>query len=116
MRQGVLSETRTNPGERGNLAGATTSVCVERSWAAYRDAVRHLVIDVDWDELVSTCARLEIDVRFVWGARDRVGDRRHAERLTRGRAVEVDVLDHGDHRLPLTDPATCIAHLTERLA
>lgn len=86
------------------------------TWPAYRDAIRYLVIDVDWDELVSACARLEIDVRLAWGARDRVGDRRHAERLARGRAVQVDVLDHGDHRLPLTDPATCISHLKEPLA
>jgi pimeloyl-ACP methyl ester carboxylesterase len=83
------------------------------TWPAYRDAIRHMVIDVDWEELVSTCARLEIDVRFVWGARDRVGDRRHAERLVRGGAVRVDVLDHADHRLPLTDPVPCISHLTE---
>ncbi len=83
------------------------------TWPAYRDAVRHLVIDVDWDELVTDCADLEIDVRLVWGAHDRVGDRRHAEHLARDGAGQVDVLDHGDHRLPLTDPATCISHLTE---
>lgn len=84
------------------------------TWPAYRDAIRHLVIDVDWDEIVTTCARLGFDVRFVWGTRDAVGDRAHAERLASGKAVYVDVLDHGDHRLPLTDPLTCISHLTDR--
>jgi pimeloyl-ACP methyl ester carboxylesterase len=85
------------------------------TWPAYRDAIRYLVIDVDWEELVTTCARLRVDIRFVWGERDAVGDRVYAEQLTSGRAGRVDVLDHGDHRLPLTNPAMCISHLTDGL-
>lgn len=84
------------------------------TWPAYRDTIRHLVIEVDWDELVSTCAHLGVGVRFVWGERDPVGDRAYAERLASGRAVHIEVLDHGDHRLPLTDPVTCISHLTDQ--
>ncbi len=83
------------------------------TWPAYRDAVRHLVIDVDWDELMSMCEDLGIEVRLVWGARDPVGDWSFAERLTSGRAAHVDVLDHGDHRLPMTDPMTCISQLCD---
>ncbi|MAT06686.1 MAG: hypothetical protein CL424_16745 [Acidimicrobiaceae bacterium] len=86
------------------------------TWPSYRDAVRHLVIHVDWQELMSTCEHLGIEVRLAWGARDPVGDRSYAKRLTSGRAAHIEVLDHGDHRLPLTDPMTCISQLTERSA
>ena len=84
------------------------------TWPAYRDAIRHFVIDVDWAALLSTCEHLGIEVRLAWGARDPVGDRLFVERLTSGRAVHVDVLDDGDHRLPLTDPLSCLALLRDR--
>ncbi|MGI8792712.1 MAG: alpha/beta fold hydrolase [Acidimicrobiales bacterium] len=83
------------------------------TWPAYRDAVRHLVLDVDWETLVAACDRHAVEVGFVWGAKDRIGDRSYAERLVEGaRRASVEVLDRGDHRLPLTHPATCIGQLT----
>lgn len=83
------------------------------TWPAYRDAVQGLVLDADWERLVTTCDRHSIEVRLVWGANDRIGDRSYAERLVEGtRHASVDVLEHGDHRLPLTHAAACIAQLT----
>lgn len=82
------------------------------TWPAYREAIQHLVLDVDWDDLVGECDRHAIEVGFVWGAKDRVGDRICAERLVEHRRLGwVEELDRGDHRLPLTNPTTCIEQL-----
>jgi pimeloyl-ACP methyl ester carboxylesterase len=82
------------------------------TWPAYRDAIRDLVLDVDWNELVGECDRHSVEVGLVWGAKDCVGDRSCAERLVeRSRRGRVEVLDRGDHRLPLTNPTICIEQL-----
>lgn len=82
------------------------------TWPAYRDAVRQLVIDVDWGELLGACDRRSIEVGLVWGANDRVGDRSYAEQLIeRSGRGWTEELEHGDHRLPLTDAASCIDQL-----
>ena len=83
------------------------------TWPAYRDAVRHLVLDVDWERLLVACDRHDVEVRFVWGAHDRVGDRIHARRIATGTRSTVVELPTGDHRLPVTNPSTCIAQLVE---
>lgn len=111
---------RTAAGRLSVVAEPRLPVAIARqaplhTWPAYRDAIRQLVIEVDWEELVTTCARLGVDARFVWGDRDPVGDRAYAERLRSGNSVHVEVLDHGDHRLPVTDPVTCISHLAGEL-
>jgi pimeloyl-ACP methyl ester carboxylesterase len=83
------------------------------TWPAYRDAIRDLVFDADWEQLVAACDRRAIGVRLVWGANDRIGDRRYAARLVHGTGhASVDVLDRSDHRLPLLQSAICAAQLT----
>lgn len=83
------------------------------TWPAYRDSIQGLVLDADWEQLVTSCDRQSIEVRLVWGANDRIGDPSFAERLVEGtRHASVEVLDHGNHRLPLTHPVTCATQLT----
>ena len=83
------------------------------TWPAYRDAVQQFALDVDWEDLITACDRGGIEVGFVWGATDRIGDRQYARHLLgRTQLGWVDVLNHGGHRLPLTCPSACIAQLT----
>ena len=37
------------------------------TWPAYRDALRQLVIDPEWNELVTACDQASIEIRLVWG-------------------------------------------------
>jgi pimeloyl-ACP methyl ester carboxylesterase len=109
---------RTAAGWLSVVADPRVPVAVARSvplhtWPAYSAAVRQFALDVDWVSLVADAARHDIELGFVWGARDRVGDQAFTARLIRSSpAAWIDVLEHGDHRLPLSHPATCIAQLT----
>ena len=83
------------------------------TWPAYRDALRHLVIDPDWNELVTTCDQAGIEIRLVWGDGDRVGDREYAaEIVSRADVAVVGSVGGADHRLPMTHSEICLDQLT----
>ena len=109
---------RTAAGWLSVVADPRVPVAVARSvplhtWAAYSAAVRQFALDVDWGSLVSEAAQDDLEVGLVWGARDGVGDQAFAERLTRSLPTAwIDLLGYGDHRLPLSHPATCTGQLT----
>ena len=82
------------------------------TWPAYRDAIRHLVIDTNWVELIMECDQVGIEVRLVWGSRDRIGDDEHAaEIVSRSQLATVVSVRGTDHRLPMAHPELCIEHL-----
>lgn len=82
------------------------------TWPAYRDSMRSFVLDADWSDLVATCDRHDIAVRFVWGNSDEIGDRTYSEQLvSKTRHASVTVLEYGDHHLPLTHSTCCAAQL-----
>lgn len=84
------------------------------TWPAYRDAMRHLVINTDWAQLLTFLDHNRTQLRLVWGDGDPVGDRNHAEHLVHTHPeVEMTVVSGADHQLPTTNPATCVDHLTE---
>ncbi|RMH67708.1 MAG: alpha/beta fold hydrolase [Actinomyces sp.] len=84
------------------------------TWPAYRDALRHLVLEVDWARLLDPPGP---PVRLVWGDADPVGDRDLARRLAADRPrVTVAVVPGADHHLPLAHPEVCLAHLRELTA
>ncbi|MDW3221034.1 MAG: alpha/beta hydrolase [Acidimicrobiales bacterium] len=83
------------------------------TWPAYRDAMRHLVIDTDWTRLLARLDHGPTQLRLVWGERDPVGDRHHVARLLHAHPdVEMTVVAGADHQLPTTDPGSCIDQLT----
>lgn len=82
------------------------------TWPAYRDAMRHFVIDTDWAPLLASLDHGRTHLRLVWGEGDPVGDRHHAAGLLQSHPdVEMTVVAGADHQLPTTHPATCIDHL-----
>lgn len=84
------------------------------TWPAYRDAMRHLVLEPDWAQLLDGLDHNRTQLRFVWGERDPVGDRNHAAELLHAQpGVEMTVVAGADHHFPITDPAACVAQLTE---
>lgn len=87
------------------------------TWPAYRDAMCHLVIDADWQGDLARMDELGIPVELVWGERDRVGDRGHAEALAaRAQHTTVTLIPGEDHHLPITRPEICRGQVTETLA
>ncbi len=83
------------------------------TWPAYRDAMRHLVIDTDWARLLACLDHDRIQLRLVWGEHDPVGDRQHTARLLHAHPdVEMTVIAGGDHQLPTARPASCLDQLT----
>jgi hypothetical protein len=109
---------RTAAGWLSVIADPRVPVAIARSvplhtWPAYSAAVRQFALDVDWESLVAEAARHDVELGFVWGARDRAGDQAYTARLIRSSpAAWIDVLELGDHRLPLSHPATCVTQLT----
>lgn len=100
------------------VADPRVPVAVARSvplhtWPAYSAAVRQFALEVGWEPLVAEAARNDVEVGFVWGACDRVGDQAFTARLIQSSPTAwIELLEHGDHRLPLSHPTTCIAQLT----
>ncbi len=83
------------------------------SWPAYRDAIRDLVIETPWQDLILELDRRGVEIDLVWGADDHVGDRRAArEILNSCRNATMTTIAGVDHHLPLSHPAACIADLT----
>ena len=84
------------------------------TWPAYRDALRHLVIDPPWDQLIASCADAGISTQLVWGDRDHIADLSYPTRMaTRSRRITVVSIPGGDHHLPLTHAEICMSQLTE---
>ena len=82
------------------------------TWLAYRDAMRHLVIDTPWRRLLTDLDRNGTPVELVWGSRDRVGDVDHARAVAdRLDHATVRLVEGADHRLPMTGPGTCLSQL-----
>jgi len=82
------------------------------TWPSYRDAIRELVIETDWAALVGELDGDGIQLRFVWGDADPIGDRVFArELLSNAPHAAVVVVDGGDHQLPLAQPSRCLNHL-----
>lgn len=114
----VSCRHRTTAGWLSVVAEPRLPVPVARAaslhtWPAYRDAVRQLVIDPDWNELITGCDQAGIEVRMVWGDGDRIGDREHvAEIVSRATLAVAGSVDGADHRLPMTHPEICLDQLT----
>jgi pimeloyl-ACP methyl ester carboxylesterase len=85
------------------------------TWPAYRDAIRHLVIDTEWAELIGVLDLAGTPVHLVWGSRDRIGDRSHADAIASqcSRATITSIKGAG-HHLPMTHPQVCIGQLAGR--
>ena len=82
------------------------------TWPAYRDAVRHLVVEPPWRRLLTDLDGHGMRIDLIWGARDGTGDRRYAETVADGLVyATVVVVDGADHHLPLTHPEVCVATL-----
>lgn len=83
------------------------------TWPAYRDALHHFVIDIDWAGALNDLDRSTIPMHLIWGTRDPVGDTDVARRLTATSAhVNVAMVADADHYLPMSHPDTCLRHLT----
>jgi len=83
------------------------------TWPAYHDAMVGLVIETDWDRLIDELVEAGIGIRLVWGSDDAVGDRDHADAITRPRAgAEMTIVPGADHHLPLSHPFVCLDDLT----
>lgn len=82
------------------------------TWAAYRDALSHFVIDADWPALLDDLDRLDIPIEMVWGTADPVGDPDLARQLTANSAsASVRAVLDADHYLPMSHPDICLSQL-----
>lgn len=82
------------------------------TWPAYRDALDHLVLDVDWSDLIRRVADNQIPVRLVWGDRDSIADEAFVGDIRSDLPnVSDEIVCGADHRLPLTHPERCRTHL-----
>lgn len=84
------------------------------TWPAYRDALHHLVMEPDWDQLLGQIATNSIETSLIWGRNDPIGDPRFAREVTADHPyTKVATVSAADHHLPLSHPALCLRHLTE---
>ncbi len=82
------------------------------TWPAYRDAVRQLVVDVEWDDLLEALAGRPLRIDLLWGRDDRVGDHGFgAELAGRHEHVDVGFIEGAGHHLPLAHPGRCVDRL-----
>lgn len=83
------------------------------TWPAYRDAMRRLVIETNWGQLLGHVADHGIRIELAYGSDDRVGDHTHADAMSRMvMGVPVTRIPGADHRLPMSHPDTCLAQIT----
>lgn len=99
----VLAEPR--------LPVAVARAAPQHTWPAYRDAMRGLVIDPDWRELLGALDTTGSSTRLFWGNNDGVGDPSFAASIT-GSTQYVSSIVGADHHLPMTHPELCCTHLT----
>lgn len=83
----------------------------EHTWPAYRDAMRDLVIDTDWQALLRELDDNGTSIELVWGANDNVGDPDYAATII-GSGSSITRVANADHHLPLSHPAICGEQLT----
>ena len=82
------------------------------TWPAYRDAMRHLVVETPWEQLLMGVAENETTTRLVWGETDPVGDADFACRITNTHSnTAVTIVAEANHHLPITHPTECLHHL-----
>ena len=82
------------------------------TWPAYRDAMRHFVLEADWQGHLSCLDDSDTAVDLVWGIDDAVGDSNFAISLASATSnTTVTLVPGADHHLPLTDPELCRDHL-----
>ncbi len=82
------------------------------TWPAFRDAVQDLIVDTDWQDLITEVSGRGIGVDLVWGSDDSTYDPVHARELAELRPlISLREIPDAGHRLPLTHPRTCLGHL-----
>jgi pimeloyl-ACP methyl ester carboxylesterase len=85
------------------------------TWPAYRDAMRHLVLEADWIRGLRDLDLVGVRVELVWGSGDTVGDHDFAQATTaEAPNSRVTIIPGADHHLPMTHPEICIDQLTAR--
>lgn len=83
------------------------------TWPAYRDAMRHFVIDADWKDHLARLDDANTTVELVWGTDDKVGDSDFASTLTSATVNStVKLIPDANHHLPLTHPELCRKQLS----
>ena len=84
----------------------------QHSWSAYRDGMRYLVLEPDWEELHNHLTERGVEILLAWGTKDPVGDPELGRTLSASSPRSRTVLVPGaDHYLPMTHDATCLGHL-----
>lgn len=83
----IICRYRTAAGWLAAAAEPVLPVAVSRAashhtWPAYRDALRHLVIETDWSQLLGDVRRTGVHVELTWGVHDPVGDKEYARSIT----------------------------------
>lgn len=82
------------------------------TWPAYRDAMRHLVIETDWRRLRSELDGHGIRLDLTYGVEDRVGDQEHVRAISSaGTRSTVTMVPGAGHHLPMSHPEVCVAQL-----
>lgn len=85
------------------------------TWPAYRDAMRHLVIETDWQALLAELDKLGIRLDLMWGSNDKVGDHNHARAISASVSNStVTVIPRAGHHLPMSHVDICVNQLTNR--
>ncbi len=117
----VSCRHRTASGWLTAASEPTLPVHISRSvalhtWPAYRDAMRHFVIQPDWQDHLKRLDGGNIAIDLVWGTNDNVGDSGFASALTTASThTTVTLVPGADHHLPLTHPELCRTHLDPEL-
>lgn len=95
-----------------DLPVAVARAVTRHTWPAYRDAMRHLVLEPDWEQLLADLDQRRVPIRLVWGSEDPVGDPDLAGAYAdAGQHTGLTRVPGADHYLPMTHPALCLAHL-----
>lgn len=75
--------------------------------------MRHLVIDVEWQEVLAKVDQCGIPLELTYGTGDEVGDHDHARAILRA-SSKITMIPSAGHRLPMSHPDVCSAQLTDR--
>lgn len=73
------------------------------TWPAYIQALEEQIIDCPWDDLLMAVVDGGVEVRFVHGNRDSIGDISFLRSLAATHGFDLAFVD-GDHTLPAADP------------
>ncbi len=84
------------------------------TWPAYRDAMHHLVIEVDWPRLLADVDDFGIPVDLAYGTDDEIGDHDYARAISVARSGStVTMIPNAGHHLPMSHPDVCLDQLTD---